>query len=113
MVLATFPTNSFERSWPARFFPSLAPIDRARFPEPEALANELRAAGFPALRTRTLSQRGSVARDDALEKIRSRYISTLSLLPEDEYRDGLARAERELADVTDYPIDWVILSAAR
>ena len=31
------------------------------------------------------------------------------LLPEDEYRDGLARAERELADVTDYPIDWVIL----
>ena len=96
-----------------RFFPSLAPIDRARFPEPEALANELRAASFPALRTRTLSQRGSVARADALEKIRSRYISTLSLLPEDEYRDGLARAERELADVTDYPIDWVILSAAR
>ncbi len=54
-----------------------------------------------------------MARDDALEKIRGRYISTLSLLPEDEYRDGLARAERELADVTDYPIDWVILSAAR
>ena len=56
VVLATFPTNSFGRSWPARFFPSLAPIDRARFPEPEALANELRAASFPALRTRTLSQ---------------------------------------------------------
>jgi SAM-dependent methyltransferase len=113
VAIATFPTAYFERMWLARFFPSLAAIDRARFPEPEALADELRSAGFGEARIRALSQRATVTREEALARLRGRHISTLQLLPEDEYRDGVARAERELADVTEYPRDWVILTAPR
>ena len=110
-VVVTFPPEYFERIWLARFFPSLIEIDRARFPEPEVLAGELRAAGFARVRTRSIEQRATISREDALRKLRGRYISTLLLLPEDEYRNGVARAEQELADVTEYGRDWVILTA--
>jgi SAM-dependent methyltransferase len=112
-VVATFRPEHFERIWLAPLFPSLVRIDRARFPEPQRLAGELRAAGFTDVRTRALSQRASVERDEALEKLRSRYISTLSLIPEDEFRRGLARAERELAPVTEYSLEWAVLVASR
>ena len=75
------------------------------------LAGELRAAGFARVRTLSIEQRATISREDALRKLRGRYISTLLLLPEHEYRNGVARAEQELADVTEYGRDWVILTA--
>jgi SAM-dependent methyltransferase len=112
-VVATFQTVHFERIWLARFFPSLTRIDRARFPEPEVLAAELRSAGFGVVRLRELSQTASVSRHEALERLRGRYISTLSLIPEDEYREGLAHAERELAGETEYGLEWAVLVAEK
>ena len=62
-VVVTFPPEYFERIWLARFFPSLVEIDRARFPEPEVLADELRAAGFARVeRVASSSARPSLAR---------------------------------------------------
>ena len=112
-VIGTFRPEYFERMWLAPLFPSLVEIDRARFPDPDVLAAELRAAGFGRCRTRDISQQAVVSRADALERLRGRYISTLALLPEDEYRDGLERAERELPGVVEYPRDWAIISADR
>ena len=37
-----------------------------------------------------------MAREDALERIRGKHISTFDLIADDEYEAGLARAEREL-----------------
>jgi hypothetical protein len=111
-VIATFRPEHFERIWLAPLFPSLGAIDRARFPDPAVLADELRAAGFSEVRTRALTQPASVGREEALERLRGRYISTLSLLSEDEYRAGLARAERELAERTEYALEWSILAAS-
>jgi SAM-dependent methyltransferase len=110
-VIATFRPEHFDRIWLARFFPSLKPIDLERFADPAVLARELREAGFAKVRVRQLSQTGRIARDEALERLRGRYISTLSLIPETEYREGLARAERELGDETVYGLEWSIVVA--
>lgn len=113
VVVATFRPEHFEGIWLARLFPSLASIDRARFPEPEALCEELGAAGFRAMRVRDVHHEARVSRDEALEKLRGRFISTLWLLDEQEYRDGLVRAERELDAEIAYPREWAIVTAER
>jgi hypothetical protein len=59
-----------------------------------------------------LSQQGRLTRDDALERIRGRFISTLQLIPADEFERGLARAEHDLPDEIAYRLDWLILSAS-
>jgi SAM-dependent methyltransferase len=112
VVIATFRPESFDRIWLARFFPSLPAIDRARFPEPLLLTQELRAAGFAGVRQRDVSHKARVRRDDALERLRGRFISTLWLLPDEEYRAGVARAERELEEETEYSREWAILVAS-
>jgi ubiquinone/menaquinone biosynthesis C-methylase UbiE len=112
-VIATFVDEHFDAFWLNRVFPTLAEIDRSRFPRPDALARELRDAGFGAVRTHRLTQRARVEREVVLERIRGRYISTLQLIAEDEYESGLARAERELPDEVEYPLDWAILVAAK
>lgn len=112
-VIATFEHRHFERFWANELFPSVEGIDRARCPAPEALVGELARAGFASVKVRTLRQEGRHTRAEALEKIRGRYISTLQLIPEEEYRAGLARAERELPEEISYELDWAVLVAER
>jgi hypothetical protein len=52
-------------------------------------------------------------RDQALEKIRGRHLSSFDLLTEDEYRAGLARAERELTDPVEYTLRALLVVAVR
>jgi ubiquinone/menaquinone biosynthesis C-methylase UbiE len=110
-VIATFRPEHFDRIWLARFFPSLKSIDLERFAPPATLAAELDDAGFESVRVRSLSQESRIGRMEALERLRGRYISTLSLIPEDEYQAGLETAERELADETVYGLEWAIVVA--
>lgn len=111
-AVATFDPVHFDAFWLNRLFPSLEAIDRARFPVPEELAGELEAAGFRSVRIVPLDQRGAVGREEALRRIRGRYISTLALIGEDEYRAGLARAEEELPDLIEYGLEWRIVTAS-
>lgn len=113
LLVATFRREHFDRIWLAPYFPSLASIDRARFPDPAALAGELARAGFETVRRVALTQHARIGRDVALERLRGRYISTLSLLDEDEYAAGLERAARELADETEYALEWSLVVAER
>ena len=108
-AIATFDPSHFDAYYLNRLFPSLEGIDRGRFPLPEALAGELGAAGFASTRVVRLTQRGSVSRDDALTRIRGRHISTLALLDEAEYTEGLARAELQLPDLIEYTLEWAIV----
>ena len=112
-VVATFRPEHIERFWLNSYFPSIPEIDRARFPEPHLLADELRSAGFTAVRERRLTQRRRVTREEALERIRGRFISTLQLLPRGELERGTAQAEAELPDEVLYELDWAILVAER
>jgi SAM-dependent methyltransferase len=112
-LFATMDPAHFDSFWLNRLFPRLAEIDRARFPTGEQLTSDLAAAGFDPVRLVRLGQRGSLERALALERIRGRYISTLRLLPEDEFRDGLERAERELPPAVRYSREWLVAVAAR
>jgi len=113
LVVATFDPAHFGRYWLNRFFPSLEAIDRARFPEPPELRVELESAGFPSVRLTALSQRAEIGREEALERVRGRFISPLQLLDEDELGAGLERMEAELPEQNEYGLEWVIAIAYR
>lgn len=111
-LIATFDPSHFDRFWLNEIFPSLERIDRDRFPTEEQLTQELVANGFEP-RVVRLSQRAEIGREAALERIRGRYISTLELLSEAEYRAGLERAERELPADISYALEWLVVIAVR
>jgi ubiquinone/menaquinone biosynthesis C-methylase UbiE len=111
VAVATFDPEHFSRYYLNRLFPSLERIDRERFPEPAALVAELEAADF-STRLIRLEQRGRISREEALERIRGRFISTLRLLDDAEYEAGLARAEHELPERVDYELHWAIAVAS-
>ena len=69
------------------------------------------AAGFAAARVVRLSQRTELDRETALERIRGRHISTFDLLDEDELAAGTARAERELPERIEVPLEWAVVVA--
>jgi SAM-dependent methyltransferase len=109
LLIVTRDPASIPRDWLADVFPSYLDISRRRFPSPEALEEELGAAGFPAPRRVQLAVPRRFSRQDALLKLRGRYASTFDLLSDDEYRTGLERAERELPDVVDYVLEWLVI----
>jgi ubiquinone/menaquinone biosynthesis C-methylase UbiE len=112
IAIATFDPAHFDRYYLNRLFPSLERIDRERFPEPTRLVGELDAAGF-ATKLIPLTQSAEIGRDEALARIRGRFISTLRLLEDDELERGLARAERELPERIGYELEWSVAVARR
>jgi SAM-dependent methyltransferase len=110
-AVATFDPSYFEEFWLNKVFPSMEAVDRKRFPTADELESQLMGAGFAEARLTRLSQRGSLDRDTALERIRGKHISTFDLISDEEYEAGLARAEQELPARFDYRVEWLIASA--
>ena len=108
-AVATFDPSHFHAFWLNDFFPSMERIDRERFPSGDELTAEL--AGFEEIRLTRLSQSGSLTREDALERIRGKHISTFDLISAEEYETGLARADRELPQQVDYRVEWLVAVA--
>ena len=113
LVVGTFDPHQFADYWLTRFFPSIARIDAARFPDRPTLERELVKAGFASPTTHRLTQEAVLSRADALERIRCRYISTLRLMDEAEFDRGLASAEADLPPEVDYRIEWLIVAAEK
>jgi ubiquinone/menaquinone biosynthesis C-methylase UbiE len=111
-VVATFDPTHFDRYWLNQVFPSFERIDRARFPDRDALASELHEAGFAPVELERLTQSAEMPREEALAKIRGRHISTFDLIADEEYRTGLERAERELPERVQYVGEWLIAVAS-
>jgi ubiquinone/menaquinone biosynthesis C-methylase UbiE len=112
-AVATFDPAYFDEFWLNELFPSMEAIDRARFPSAEELEAELAGAGLAEVRLARLSQRGSLDRETALERIRGKHISTFDLVEDDEYEAGLARAERELPERIEHRVEWLLAYAVR
>jgi ubiquinone/menaquinone biosynthesis C-methylase UbiE len=112
LAVATFDPSYFDTFWLNELFPSMEAADRERFPTAPELEETLREAGFEP-RLLRLSQSGSLARTDALERIRGKHISTFDLISDEEYEAGLARAERELPEGVDYRVEWLLAVAVR
>jgi SAM-dependent methyltransferase len=106
LAVVTFDESHFATHWLNHFFPSMQRVDRARFPTGEELAAELPGAHF--LR---ISQTSRFTREQALERIRSGHISTFDLVEADELHEGRARAERELPDVVESPVELLVAVA--
>jgi ubiquinone/menaquinone biosynthesis C-methylase UbiE len=111
LVVVTFDPAHFGEFWLNRYFPSIERIDRARFPDGEELGEQLVAAGFGGVRLLRHSQRASITRQHALERIEKRHISTFDLLSDDELRDGAERAVQELPENVQYAVEWLIAVA--
>jgi len=112
LAVVTFDPSHFSDFWLNRYFPSLEAVDRARFPDRDALVAELRAAGFGEPRVLRVSQRGSLEREAALRRIRERHISTFDLLDEEEVRRGTAQAERDLPERVEYRAELLVAIAS-
>jgi SAM-dependent methyltransferase len=111
-VVVTVDPERFGKGWYDPYFPSAAAIDAARFPTAEKLDEELRGAGF-AVRVERLELTRSIERERALGSVRGRAFSTFSLLPEDEYERGLARAEADLPETVEFVQRWLLVRADR
>jgi ubiquinone/menaquinone biosynthesis C-methylase UbiE len=113
LVIGTFAPAQFDDYYLAPFFPSIPVIDRARFETPQQLVAELRAAGFADVEEHRLQQHMELSRETVLTRVRGKNISTFQLIPEDEYADGLARAERELPASVESHVHWLVVTAVR
>jgi ubiquinone/menaquinone biosynthesis C-methylase UbiE len=113
IVVASFAPESLDRFWVSRVFPQVAELDRGRFPNVAELTAELATAGFGGVHGRRIAQTSRLPRDDALERIRGQYISTLRLLDEQTLAEGLVRAERELPNVVEGESEWLVVVADR
>jgi ubiquinone/menaquinone biosynthesis C-methylase UbiE len=113
LVISTVNPASLDRFWLSNLFPSYATIDRRRFPTPGLLSAELETAEFFAVRSTPLEEREVYERERALQMLRGRFASSFALMSDEEYREGLDRAERELPEKVESVIEIAILSAQR
>ena len=110
-VLLTFDPSYFPGYYLNQFFPSFLEIDEARFAPADTLERELVRAEFKGTRVVRHRQRRHIDREDVLQRIRGRHISTFQLISEQEYAEGLARAERELPGSISYDEHWLVIVA--
>ncbi len=110
LVIGTFHPDHFATVWIARLIPRVAEIDRERFPDPAQLTAAFASAGFAEPETRRLTLTKTLSRDEALARLRGRFISTLHLLTEEELAAGIAEAET-FPDTFETTLDWLVLAA--
>ena len=117
LSLWTFTPRHVEEFYLNEYFPSIAVIDRARFPSVDVLTAELRRAGFGEVGVELKAEPRRMTIAEVVDRVRGRYISTLSLLPALEYRLGLQRLEEMLAADRSVTLtqrsEWAIISARR
>jgi ubiquinone/menaquinone biosynthesis C-methylase UbiE len=111
----TFTPRHVEDFYLNAYFPSIARIDRPRFPAMDRLTGELRRSGFDGVRVELMEESRTMNLAEVVDRVRGRYISTLTMLPPLEYRLGLQRLEELLAQDRSITLtqrsEWAILTA--
>jgi SAM-dependent methyltransferase len=97
-----------------QFFPSFASIDLARFPSIDSVQEWLQDAGFRQIETRSVQTEPCAADSEYVKKVADKWVSTLQLLPDDEFQEGLERL-RHVVSTETLTIHWegVLLTAAK
>jgi SAM-dependent methyltransferase len=117
LSLWTFTPRHVEEFYLNVFFPSIALIDRPRFPSVATLSAELRRSGFDRVRVEVLDESRQLDIADVVDRVRGRYISTLAMLPPLEYRLGLQQLEEMLARDRSIRLaqrsEWAIITARK
>jgi ubiquinone/menaquinone biosynthesis C-methylase UbiE len=111
----TFTPRHVEEFYLNAFFPSIAVIDRPRFPSVATLSAELTRAGFESVRVDVRDEPKELDIAEVVDRVRGRYISTLAMLPPLEYRLGLQQLEEMLAQDRSITLaqrsEWAIITA--
>jgi SAM-dependent methyltransferase len=117
LSLWTFTPRHVEEFYLNAYFPSIAVIDRPRFPSVAVLSAELRRAGFDEPRVQIMQEPRQLDIADVVDRVRGRYISTLAMLPPLEYRLGLQQLEERLAQDRSIKLaqrsEWAIITAGK
>ncbi|TME87972.1 MAG: methyltransferase domain-containing protein [Chloroflexi bacterium] len=117
LSLWTFTPRHVEEFYLNPYFPSIAIIDRARFPAAPVLSAELRRAGFDEPKIQLIDEPRKLDIADVVDRVRGRYISTLAMLAPLEYRLGLQQLEEMLARDRSIRLtqrsEWAIITARK
>lgn len=113
LAIVTFAPAHFDTYWLNPWFPSIAELDRRRFPDADELRAELAAAGLARVTVVPFGWVEEIDRETALARVRGRHISTFDLLGRDELEEGTTRAERELPERIDVRLEQLVAVAAR
>jgi ubiquinone/menaquinone biosynthesis C-methylase UbiE len=104
---------SFETFWLALIFPSFQQIEQSRFPRQETIEKELAFAGFLRASCTPLSIPLAFSKEAAMRYICESPSSTVALLNEEEYREGVERAERDLPEVVTTVQEHLFITAEK
>jgi hypothetical protein len=77
-------------------FPGVTAIDLKRFPTVPSLKKAITKIGFRDVHYHPVQYSEDVSTNEYLEKVRNKYISTLTLLGEDSFRRGFEVFEQKL-----------------
>ena len=98
VAILTCSHDWIERHPMNRFFPSFASIDLARFPRIDSVVRWLDQAGFASLETLPVETEPYTADLAYVKRVEDRWVSTLQLLPENEFQEGLEKLRRTVCD---------------
>jgi SAM-dependent methyltransferase len=84
------------RTYLNRWFPSVAEVDCSRFPDISVLGQELEVAGFSNIAAEGFGRKQLRGDAGVIQRVRSRFMSSLELIPEAEFTTGLAEMERQI-----------------
>lgn len=96
VAMATTPRAFIENHPLNEYFPSFAKIDLQRFPDEKKFAAIMDEAGLESLPLQYVERPSEPIDAAYAEKISSKFISTLDLLPEDEFNEGNRLIEEEI-----------------
>lgn len=93
-------------SFLARWFPSIGDIDAARFPDPDGVVDYLSDA-WSSVETGKDVEPKVVAAGKWRAAAEARFVSTLQLIPDDEFRTGLEAYDKTHPD-PDEPVEYLL-----
>lgn len=116
-AFATAPTDFIDHYPLNPYFPSFAEIDRARFQHEDEVAETMERVGFECVDTTYFSRPPEPIDLRYVEKIANKFISTFALIPDDEFREGLALLRADVAHngQLETPMEWksVVISGRK
>ena len=90
------------------YFPSFARIDLERFQSEESISEAMGKAGFTEVRSEITKREPEPVDQAYVDKAANYFITTLRLIPEDEFTVGLERLRADAAEKgqLDEPMVW-------
>lgn len=115
VAFVTFPHRHFVETDLTRYFPGIPRVDLARFPSVPALTGSMRENGMRDIVVREVVYAGTTPVIDYVTRAERKYVSTLYLLDEHEYSNGIESMKKALAgrETVEINIRSVIVTARR